>query len=450
VASAVVRLVTSGTVRAGQGTTDGGSRPPDRLDEGDETVGAHPEPPAEGTLHVVVVTVAAAGIGGMQQHTHDLVRGLVAEGHEVDVFCPAGPGLAENLHGARWTLLEPSDRNDAAWERQLAEAYAASSARRPVDVVHSESTAAAALARRGIPAPIVVMYHGNFLGLAKAHVRRAVAGPFTAPSEFSQLARLSWTFFRHRNAWAMRSCRTLVVSRQQVADTARSIRVPESRIEVVPNGVDTTVFRPRDREPLRRRLRFPDGLVLVAVGRLNREKGFDVAIDALAQLAHHEPPVSLVVVGDGEERESLAARAGRRGVADRTVFAGGVPQDTVAEYLAAADVFVFPTRRDEAGPLVLPQAMASGLPVVASRIGGIPEVVAPVDGPPAGLLVRPGDVDGLVQAVVSLAADEQVRERLGGAARARAVEEYSLGRMTARTVAVYRAAIADRDPGSGG
>jgi glycosyltransferase involved in cell wall biosynthesis len=393
---------------------------------------------------VLVVTVAAGGLGGMQQHTHDLVRGLLAAGHDVEVVCPNDTGLLADLYGARWTLLGTTDRNDPAWKRELFAAYADAEGRGRIDVVHSESTSAAALARRGVSAPIAVLYHGNYLGLAKAHLSRAAGRPATAPTELARLGRMTWNYLRNRNAWALRTCETMVVSHQQASDTARSILRPPSRIHVVPNGVDVAAFRPQDKAPLRRALGLPDGLLACAVGRLNHEKGFEVAIAAVARLAAGHPDLQLVVVGDGEERASLERLAAGLGLGDRVRFVGAVPPTAVADYLAAADLFVFPTRRDEAGPLVLPQAMACGLPVIASRIGGIPEVVAPAGGAPAGVLVPPGDAEALARAVDELARDAPRRAELGRVARDRAVAEYSIERMTERTVAVYRAAIARR------
>jgi len=213
-------------------------------------------------------------------------------------------------------------------------------------------------------------------------------------------------------------------------------------VHVVPNGVDVSMFRRGDRALARRRLGIAEGVVFAAVGRLNREKGFDVALEAIARVAPDRPDVRLLIVGDGEERAALERLTSRLGVADRVEFAGVQPQERVAEYLVASDVFLFPTRRDEAGPLVLPQAMACGLPSVASMAGGIPEVLEPADGSRAGLLVRPGSVEELEAAIRVLSADPTLRGSLGDAAHDRAVSEYSLERMIARTVAVYRIALA--------
>ena len=148
---------------------------------------------------------------------------------------------------------------------------------------------------------------------------------------------------------------------------------------------------------------------------------------------------SLVVVGDGAEREALERQARDMRVEDKVIFVGAQPPEAVARYLGAADIFVFPTQRDEAAPLVLPQAMACGLPVVASRIGGIEEVLHR-PGPP-GILLPPGDCGALTETLGRLIADPEERVRLGACALELARAEYSIEVMVERTLAVYEVAL---------
>jgi glycosyltransferase involved in cell wall biosynthesis len=146
----------------------------------------------------------------------------------------------------------------------------------------------------------------------------------------------------------------------------------------------------------------------------------------------------LVIVGDGEERERLERLARELGIDLRVTFAGAQPHETVALYLAAADGFRFPTERDEASGLVLLQAMACARPVAASRIGGITEVIG--ESGECGMLIPPGDVPALAHAMRTLVGDEGLRGRLGEAARDRVLAEYTIERMTERTLAVYEVA----------
>ena len=188
----------------------------------------------------------------------------------------------------------------------------------------------------------------------------------------------------------------------------------------------------------RAQLGLADGPLFVCVGRLSRDKGFQHAVRALAVLNGESPHASLVIVGDGEERPRLERLAQRLGVRQRVTFAGAQPPEVVPLYVAAADAFLFPTERDEAAPLVLPQAMACARSVVASRIGGITEVIG--DSGEYGMLIPPGDVGGLTDAMRVLLQDEGLRRRLGQAARRRVLAEYTIERMTERTLAVYELA----------
>jgi glycosyltransferase involved in cell wall biosynthesis len=162
-------------------------------------------------------------------------------------------------------------------------------------------------------------------------------------------------------------------------------------------------------------------------------------VRALSLLNGDLPTTSLVIVGEGDERQRLERLTRELGLEHRVTFAGALPREMVALHLAAADAFLFPTERDEAAPLILPQAMACSRPVVASKIGGITEVIGEFD--EYGLLIGPGNVGALVQAMGALVRDDGLRLRLGEAARRRVLAEYTIERMVERTLNVYRIAI---------
>ncbi len=170
---------------------------------------------------------------------------------------------------------------------------------------------------------------------------------------------------------------------------------PEGRYRVVPNVVDTAVFRPpavarsrREGEPLR----------LLNVASLDEKKRQADLLDAVARLRAAGTPAVLELVGDGRDRAALEARATALGVAGVTRFHGTLSPDGVAERMRAADVFVLPSRFENL-PVVLLEAMATGLPVVASAVGGVPEIVDER----AGSLVAPGDPEALAAAIAALA-----------------------------------------------
>ena len=391
------------------------------------------------------------GMGGMQDHTTDLARGLAESGHEVEVVTARHPdGVAETLHaGARWHYVDAQNRyarlpmRHHAWLRRSADAFERLHAANPFDLVHSESTSALGLLRRGVhrTVPVVAKFHGNYVGRAKAAARRALAEP-AAGSLVREAKHLAWISGQHfvppGTVVRFRACEAMVPSRQQLEDTRRSYLLDRSRIHVVPNGVDAGLFRPQGRDEARGELGLDGSRLLVCVGRVDRGKGVHHAIAALERLTRSGGDVRLAIVGSGEHGAWMEELARARGVAANVLFAGRQPRERVAAYLAAADVVVFPTDRDEAAPLVLLQAMATAVPVVATRTGGIPEVL---DGPAeTGVLVPPGDAGALADAVAALLRDDGRRSAIGEAARRRVVAEYTLERMLERTLEIYRVA----------
>jgi glycogen synthase len=393
---------------------------------------------------VVARVVPSHGIGGMQDHTADLARGLAAAGHTVEVITARHPeGLQEEeVDGARRHHIDaPSD--DFAgrhWRERSYAAFVQLHAREPFDVVHGEGSSGLELVRRGVhrTTPFVVMFHGNFIGLVKASLRRQLRArsPVHVGREQRGLLSLARRHYAKGNAWVFRDCEAIVPSAQQVADTCRSHRLDPDRVHVVPNGVDTAVFRPLPRAETRAVLGLPGGFLFVCAGRLSHEKGTHHALRALAQA--RTPDARLLVVGDGAERGRLEQLTAKLGLRERVLFLGAQPAEKMPALLASADAFLFPTERDEAAPLVLPQAMACGLPVIASTRGGITEVI---DRPGEnGILVPPGDLPVLVEAATNVYEDEELRTRLAGGALARVRDAYTLERMIESTVAVYEAA----------
>jgi glycosyltransferase involved in cell wall biosynthesis len=172
----------------------------------------------------------------------------------------------------------------------------------------------------------------------------------------------------------------------------------------------------------------PGATVLLAVCRLTGQKGVDVALRALPAIRERVPDASLVVLGEGPERGALEALARDLGVADAVYLPGRVPD--VTAWLRRADALVHPARWEGFG-LALLEAMLSSLPVVATRVSAIPEIVA--DGE-TGLLVPPDDPFALADATVRALAG---RDRLGAAGLARARERFSVERMARRTLGVY-------------
>lgn len=223
---------------------------------------------------------------------------------------------------------------------------------------------------------------------------------------------------RLRNAW-LRDADAFVAMSTEIREEMVRSGVARERVALLPHGVDVERFRPasaEERRALRRKRGLPDGTLAVYTGRLLRGKGLEALVAAFAATTARVPELRLVIVGSGGGQalsieEELRRDVRERGLEDRVVFTGAV--DDVAGCLRAADVFVFPSVFEALG-ISLVEAAACGLPAVASRTGGIVDVV---EEGRSGILVRPGAADELARALVALAGAPERRERMGGEAR---------------------------------
>lgn len=211
------------------------------------------------------------------------------------------------------------------------------------------------------------------------------------------------------------------------------------KVEVIHCGVDPAAFRAPDRDaagPLR----------IVAVGTLHEVKGQVHLIEACRRLAERGIDFTCRFVGDGPDREALATRIDRHGLGDRVTLAGRMTSDTVAEELARSNVLVAPSVPTRSGkregiPIVLMEAMAARLPVVASRLSGIPELVTDEV---SGLLVPAGDDAALADALERLAGDPALRARLGTAGRETVLRDFDVDRNAAALASRIQATLAAR------
>jgi glycosyltransferase involved in cell wall biosynthesis/peptidoglycan/xylan/chitin deacetylase (PgdA/CDA1 family) len=199
--------------------------------------------------------------------------------------------------------------------------------------------------------------------------------------------------------------------------------VPDYKIQVIPNGIDADIYPPRQYSPRPRRI------ALVAC--LREEKRIDVLIAAAPRILARYPDAEFLIAGEGTCRAKLVTQARDLGVTSRVTFLGH--RDDVPEVLKGADVFVLPSR-SEAFPNSIMEAMASGLPVVASAVGGIPELV--MDGR-TGRLVPPGKPDALADALLSVLDDPERAADFGRAGRRVIAETYSFDRMVGQFETLY-------------
>jgi glycosyltransferase involved in cell wall biosynthesis len=216
-----------------------------------------------------------------------------------------------------------------------------------------------------------------------------------------------------RNA-ALRRARHVFCPSAYLRDVALGWELDAERLSVLPNPAPEIPSMP-SREELRAELGLT-GRALVFAGRLGPQKALGTALQAVAGI----PDVTLAVAGDGPDRAALEARARELGVDGRVSFLGSVPREQVLRLFRAADASVLPSAWENF-PHTVVEALAVGCPVIATEVGGVPEVVRDGEN---GLLVEPGDPAAMADAIVRYFSDDELRARLSGAA-ARSVEGYS-------------------------
>ena len=350
-----------------------------------------------------VLHVVRPASGGIRRHVLNLLDGLDPARIANSVAAPpeflANIGEHGNLHASIpleiAARLSPSD-----WQvsRRLARVQP-----QFADIVHAHGLRAAwvsALAYSHRPFPLVFTAHNE--------------------AEYTLPARLALLFICPR-------CVKIIAVSEAVAESLTANGAPRTKIVVIPNGVDADAFSdaPGHRTEARATLGVPEAaFVVAAAGRLSPEKGFDILLDA----ARRRKGMTFLLAGDGPLSDTLT-----RDLPPNTRLLGRL--DDIRPLLSAADVFAVPSRREGQGIAAL-EAMAAGVPVIASRIGGLAEMLA--DGQTA-LLIPPNDPAALAAAFSRLENDARLRRNLAQSASALVHDRYRLEVMLGSLLALYQA-----------
>jgi glycosyltransferase involved in cell wall biosynthesis len=275
-----------------------------------------------------------------------------------------------------------------------------------------------------------------------ANLYAALAGRFAGIPVVATVHGKNYYTEARRRVIAMRALRRLGAAVVAVSDDLKSFLEREvglRGVRVAPNGIDVDRYDPGARDRVRSELGIGVGETVVgAVGNLYPVKGHKVLIEAVGRMSH---PVRLLIAGRGGEEAALRKCAADMGVSDRVHLLGF--REDVPRLLSAFDVYALPSF-SEGQSLALMEAMAAGLPIVASRVGGNPEII---DDGEHGLLVEAGDAAALAACLTRLAQDTRLRCRLAANARSRVRAEFSLEAMATRYRGLYHEALV---PWSGG
>lgn len=357
-------------------------------------------------MRVVVVSgIWPPDPGGPASHAPAIADFLLARGHDVEIVTTAGSEPAARPYRVSWAARSSPLRHARA-------ALLVRHAARRADVVYATSMIRrAAIGSRLARRPLVVKLVSD-----EVFEREMRSGRFSGTlEEFQQVGggpRIR--FLRATRNAALRRARHVLCPSAYLRDIALGWGLDPERVFVLPNPAPDSPPLP-SRDELRADLGI-DGRTLVFAGRLGPQKALGVALAALVDVAD----VALVVAGDGPERAALEARAAELGLDGRVRFLGSVPRDAVLRLFGAADASVLPSSWENF-PHTLVESLAVGCPVIATAVGGVPEVVRDGEN---GLLVAPNDPSALSAAISRFFSEAGLRERLSAAA-APSVAEYS-------------------------
>jgi glycosyltransferase involved in cell wall biosynthesis len=375
---------------------------------------------AAGPASLKIMHILRAPLGGLFRHVIDLVQGQAQRGHRVGLFLDSttGGARAENILAELSPCLALGFER-VAIPRELSprDAYALHRVSRRIaalspDVLHGHGAKGAALAR-------LVPNFGNAIRAYTPHGGSLVYCPGTISGGF------------YRSLERLLNWRTdlFLFESSYVADLFRSkISTPRAMVRVVRNGVGTAEF-----ESVAVR---SDATDIVCVGELRPVKAIDVLIQSLAILKGSGRRVTATIVGEGPDDTKLKAQAERLGLAEEVRFVGFRP---AREAFAMGRMLVIPSRA-ESLPYVVLEAAAAGVPIIATEVGGVPEIF----GPHAADLIAPDDIAALVEAMRAALADPAATHRVAEQVRARVRVEFSLSTMVDGGLAAYREALALR------
>ncbi len=357
--------------------------------------------------------------GGVASHVHFLTQALVGAGHDVSLLANYQRADHASPHGPPM----PGLTNCAIWPAVAGRRYA-----RVPDVLRR----AKLIHRWHNSEPFdLVHYHSLHIDVATlrcAFGLRGAARVFTNhTSGFLQEA--ATTGRRPSLAKELAYASRIIAPSSELRDVTVSLGVPASRVTYIPNGVDSAVFAPG--------LSPRDGSIALATRRLVHKNGVDILVKAWPQVVAAVPEAELWLAGDGPERCMLEALAGELSVSSSIRFMGNVARQSLPALYRQATLAVLPSRREAVSISAL-EALSSGLPVVATRVGGLPEVVRPGQ---TGVLVEPEDSHFLAEGIIRVLEAPDRGAALGLRGRSMVVQNYTWPAIAARTLDLYNEAL---------
>lgn len=351
----------------------------------------------------------APNVGGVAAHVVELGKSLARAGHEVHVFTlPLGDerDACTSWHGMT-VHRPPFPKNKLFYTILMRRFLKNFMSKQKLDVLHVHGMRPLE-ATRGLDVPVLFTNHTS------GFLKRLEKGPKHIRRAGSQLKHIAH----------------VLAPSQQLVDATREVGY-DKEVDFIPNGVDTNRFTPgHSNERLAWGVKEDETVILLG-RRLVEKNGVVVFADAVTKI--NTPKTKFVFAGDGPERNKVESILKKGNRFEQSIFLGNVPNTKMPDLYRAADISVLPSFM-EATSITGLESMSTGLPLVGTRVGGIPTLI---DEGKTGLLVEPGNPTALAESITQLIEDKSLRKSMGDAARQRAIQKFSWDHIAAATTLVY-------------
>lgn len=356
-------------------------------------------------------------IGGIGLHTREMSKSQAKLGHEVTILTTSmAEKMPDNQDGFRIAYFKNGVKllGNTISSELLFKLFRI---RKKYDIIHAHShlffsTNICALVKKIGSAPLVITNHGIMSA--------------SAPDWFNLL------YLKTLGKWTLNTADKIICyTEEEKEKLIRILNTNESKIAVIPNGIDTDQFRPWSRDYIASTIK------LLWVGRFVKGKGVEYIIRAMGILVRETPNLHLTLVGEGPEKDSICDLIENLGLSDNVKIIDFVPYDQMPQIFQSSDIFILPSLH-EGVPRTALEAMSCGLPVVISDFSHLRSLI---DG--GGLMFPKKDVRALVSNLRILITDNEIRAKMGQKAREKIVQEYSWEKTVAGTLQLYQEIISD-------
>jgi glycosyltransferase involved in cell wall biosynthesis len=387
---------------------------------------------------VMVKSTPIHNLGGMENLTMDLCRGLVKEGHKVIIITSKHPNnlqheILEKQIEAYFVGNIPQKYSENFF-RESAAKFDELDEKENFNLIHSQSGGAfGVFLYSKSTKPIIRTSHGFWIDEMKTRFNRKTLRSIAGGILF-YLKRLMRNR-KEEKLWNIRTNRLIAISLDMKKKFLKYFKEFEGRVEYIPNGIDINRFKPIDITDKKKELELENSEILLFSGRIDREKGIHLIVEILPNLLKEFKNLQLIVTGKGPFLSELKQLIHEKGVDNAVRLMGYVADEDMAWVLNLADIFVFPTLRVEGLPLNCIEVMACGKPVIASNTGGIPTLITHQEN---GILIKRGNLDQLEENILNLLRNPKQRQLLGNNALKTVVENFSLEQMIKNTIELYK------------